>query len=249
MGEIRLEHDEHVRVITLDAPRRRNALNAGMVAELLAACDEIDADQDAGAVVVRGNGPSFCAGADRAVLAAAAADPTDPDNYAMLDTVYRAFTRVGALAVPVVAAVTGDTVGAGVNLLLAADLRIIAEHARIMTGFLGLGLHPGGGHFTLMGRAAGRSATAALSLFGEPIDGRRAAALGIAWEALPAADVLERSLELARRVGGQPQLARAMVKSFRDELGPPGIPWPTALEVERGVQLWSLRNTMGRPKS
>jgi enoyl-CoA hydratase len=246
VAEIHLDSDGPVRLITLDAPERRNALVPGMAAELVAACEAVDRDPDAGAVVLRAVGPAFCAGAHRGVLGAAAADPTDPENFDALSAVYAAFVRVGSLALPVIAAVAGDSVGAGVNLLLAADLRIIAEDARVITGFLGLGVHPGGGHFTLMGRAAGRSATAALSLFGEAIDGARAANLGIAWEALPRADVEARAVELAYRVGRNPKLARAMVRSFRDELGPPGLPWASALEAERGLQLWSLRNTMGR---
>jgi enoyl-CoA hydratase len=249
MTEIRLDSDGPVRILTLDAPGRRNALVPSMVAALTGACDEIDADPGAGAVVVRATGPAFCAGAHRDLLAAAGADPASDQNVSALTAVYGAFTRVGRLLPPVVAAVRGDAVGAGVNLVLAADLRVIARSARIVTGFLDLGLHPGGGHFTLMGRAVGRSATAALSLFGEPITGERAAALGLAWEAVDADEVEPRALELAHRAGREPGLARAMAASFRDQLGPPGVPWPLALEAERGAQMWSLRNTARFPRS
>jgi enoyl-CoA hydratase len=80
-----------------------------------------------------------------------------------------------------------------------------------------------------------------MSLFGEEIDGRRAAELGLAWAALPEAQVEPRALELARRAARDPELARAAARSLRLELGPPAIPWAAALEAEKAVQMWSLR--------
>ena len=241
MSEILLDIEGGVAVITLNAPKRRNAFVPEMVDELLGACEQIDRDESVGAVVIRANGASFCSGAHRAVLAEAARDPARPDNFRNLSHTYQAFVRVGELKAPTIAAVRGHAVGAGVNLMLATDLRIVSESARIITGFLKIGLHPGGGHFALLGRLAGREATAAMSLFGEEIDGRRAAELGLAWVALPEAEVETRAMELARRAAADPELARAAARSLRMELGPPAIPWPAALEVEKAVQMWSLR--------
>jgi enoyl-CoA hydratase len=110
-----------------------------------------------------------------------------------------------------------------------------------MAGFLRIGLHPGGGFFVLSGRTAGREATAALGLFGDELSGRRAADLGIAWEALPDADVEARAKELAARAGADPDLARRAARSFRSELGPPAATWGLALDAERAAQMWSLR--------
>jgi enoyl-CoA hydratase len=186
VSEVRLDRDGGVALITLDAPARRNALNPAMAAELLAACDEVDRDPSVGAVVVRAEGASFCSGADRALLRAAAEDPASSASVAALDAVYSAFTRVGALAAPVIAAVGGHAVGAGVNLVLAADLRVLADTAQIITGFADIGVHPGGGHFALLGRVVGRDAVAALTLFGARLDADRAVEVGLAWEAGPA---------------------------------------------------------------
>ena len=241
MSEVTYQRDGNVGIVTLAAPERRNAFRPPMVAELLGICDEIDRDPDVGAVVVRALGKSFCSGADRSVLADAGRDPAAPENFRGLGLTYQAFVRVGELLPPTVAAVRGHAVGAGVNLMLAADLRIVAEEARIITRFLDIGLHPGGGHFTLLGRLAGREATAAMALFGQAVSGRRAAELGLAWEALPEAEVEPRALELARGVAGDPELARAAVRSLRLELGPPATSWPVALEAEKAVQMWSLR--------
>lgn len=241
MSEIRLERDGPVAVITLAAPARRNAFLPAMVEELIEACEEIDSDTTIGAVVIRAEGEGFCAGAHRDSLKAAGQDPARDDNYKALGRTYRAFARVGELLPPSIAAVRGAAVGAGVNLALATDLRVMAHDARIITGFAKIGIHPGGGHFALLGRLVGREAAAALGLFGVEIDGRRAAELGIAWQSLPAAEVEPRALELARQAGADPELARHTARSMRLELGPPSLSWAAALEVERAIQMWSLR--------
>jgi enoyl-CoA hydratase len=239
-GEVRVERRGGVALLVLDAPARRNALTRAMAADVVAACEALDADPSVGAVVVAG-GPFFCAGADRELLAEAAADPAAPAAYAALGGIYRAFQRVGELEPPTVAAVRGGAVGAGMNLLLATDLRVVGRDARLLSGFLPIGLHPGGGHGHLLGRAAGREAAAALTLFGARIDGARAAELGLAWAAVDDAEVEAAALELAAVPGADPELARATARSVRAEQGPPALPWAAALELERAAQMWSLR--------
>ncbi|MEW6474486.1 MAG: enoyl-CoA hydratase-related protein [Actinomycetota bacterium] len=240
MSEIELSVDGPVAVITLAAHDRRNALTPAMAADLVAACEEIDRNADIGAVVVTG-GPYFCAGAHRDTLAGAGADPLGEPNHSNLTVVYRSFARVGELEPPTVAAIRGGAVGAGINLAFATDLRVVADDARLLAGFLRIGLHPGGGFFVLSGRTAGRETTAALGLFGEEISGKRAADLGIAWEARPDGEVEERARELAARAGADPQLARRTARSFRNELGPPTATWGVALDAERAAQMWSLK--------
>ena len=142
--EITLQRESGVATITLDAPDRRNALTRDMARELAAVCDEVDADPSVGAVVVQGAGGFFCAGGDRDTLAAAGRDPAEPEAYSGLGDVYRSFARVGELEPPTIAAIRGGAVGAGVNLAFATDLRIVAREAKIISGFLPIGLHPGG---------------------------------------------------------------------------------------------------------
>ena len=242
MSEVAVErHGDGVAVLSLDAPERRNALTVAMADELVAACQELDADASVGAVVVRGAGGFFCAGGDRATLAEAGQDPAAPETYAGIGAVYRSFARVGELEPPTVAAVRGGAVGAGLNLMLATDLRIVGREARIVSGFLPIGLHPGGGHGALLGRTGAREAAAALALFGERIDGARAAELGLAWAAVDDEDVEGTALELAARAGADPPLARRTAASLRTVLGPPALPWGAALELERASQMWSMR--------
>ena len=92
--------------------------------------------------------------AERGHLDEVGQDPAEDRRYTSLGGIYRAFTRVGQMQVPTIAAVRGAAVGAGINLMLATDLRIVADDARLISGFLRIGLHPGGGHFGLLaGRA------------------------------------------------------------------------------------------------
>jgi enoyl-CoA hydratase len=243
---IDLEIAEGVAFITLNAPATRNALNNELAAQFVAACDEVDRDPSVGAAVIKGAGGTFCSGAERGHLEEVGRDPAEAGRYAALGGIYRAFTRVGELEVPSIAAVRGAAVGAGINLLLATDLRIVAEDARLISGFLRIGLHPGGGHFGLLAGRAGAEAAAAAGIFGEEISGLRAVQLGLAWEAVPAEQVENRAAELAQRAARDPELSRKATASLRTELGPPRLPWAAALEVERGAQLWSLRRRAGQ---
>jgi enoyl-CoA hydratase len=241
-AEISIERrDGGVAILSLNAPERRNALTVAMADELVDACEELDADREIGAVVVRGEGGFFCAGGDRGTLEAAGRDPADPEVYAGLGAVYRSFARVGELEAPTVAAVRGGAVGAGLNLMLATDVRIVARDAKIISGFMPIGLHPGGGHSALLGRTGSREAASAMALFGERLDGERAADVGLAWAAVDDADVEATAVDLAGRAGADPELARRTAASLRTVLGPPPLPWPAALELERASQMWSMR--------
>jgi enoyl-CoA hydratase len=232
MTEVHYDVSDGVALITLDAPERRNALSVQMSRELTDAARTAEADDAVGAVVVTG-GSHFCAGAVRSVLSDTGRDP--------VETVYAAFTTIGTIGLPTVAAVRGAAVGAGLNLALATDLRIVSRTARLLPGFAQIGIHPGGGHFTLLNRVAGREAAAALGLFGDEVDGERAVALGLAWAAYDDGDVQAQAMALAARVAKDPALARRTVASFRRETVPGGVPWDVAVELERSPQMWSLR--------
>jgi enoyl-CoA hydratase len=242
-GEVLLEVDGGVAVVTLNAPDRRNALTPEMADELIATFDEVDARSDVGALVIKAVGKSFCAGGDIATLTAAGKDPAAPDTYAGMGRIYDSFYRLGQVKVPTVAAVRGSAVGAGMNMLLAADLRIVATDVRLICGFLKRGLHPGGGHFVILSRLIGREAAAAMALFGEEINGPRAVELGLAWQAVDDAAVEDRALELATRVAADPALARAAVGNFRKEVVNGAVDWDVAMQFERPAQMWSMRRS------
>jgi len=240
-GEILLERRDRVAVLTLNAPQRRNSLTESMAGELLDACQEIDEDQAIGAVVLQGAGGYFCSGGDRATLAEVGAAPARDDAFRVLGRIYDSFRRVGSLQPPTIAAIEGGAVGAGLNLAMATDLRIVASNARLISGFMPIGLHPGGGHATLVGRAGGREVTNAMVLFGESLDGQQCVDRALAWESLPKEEVFSRAMELATRAAGDPALSRRVARTARLQAGPPAIGWDAALELERASQMWSMQ--------
>jgi len=244
VSEISYRVTNGIAVVTLQAPERRNALSVQMARDLTSAAREAESDTAVGALVVTG-GAHFCAGADRDVLSGAGADPARDAAFRDLETIYEAFTTIGSIALPTVAAVRGAAVGAGLNLALAADLRVVSTAAKLVPGFAQIGIHPGGGHFTLLNRSVGREATAALGLFGDTIRGDRAVALGLAWAAVEDAEVEAHAVEIAARVAADPELARRLVLSFRRETAEGGLPWDVAVELEKAPQLWSLRRAYG----
>jgi enoyl-CoA hydratase len=213
-----------------------------MADAICAALNEAEQRMDVGAPVVRADGPVFCAGADVDLLTRAAQDPLDPTNFEAIDGIYNAFYQLGQVGIPTIAAVRGAAVGAGLNLLMATDLRIVARDSRLVSGFGPRGLHPGGGHMHLLSRLAGREVAAALALFGEEVSGERAERLGLAWLALDAAEVDTYARNLARRVAAHPLLARKLVSSLREESESQRLGWRAAIEFERVSQMWSMRN-------
>jgi enoyl-CoA hydratase len=237
MGEVSLAIDDGVATLTLHNPEARNAVSEDMARQLINLCDSIDDDPSIGAAIIRGEGGVFCSGADTRVLLSAehAAQTPSPT----IRSIYEAIFRLGSLEMPVVAAVRGAAVGAGLDLAMAADVRVVAQDARLIAGFQRLRIHPGGGFFALAGRLAGWQASAAMGVFGEEVSGERAVTLGLAWRAIESELVDDAARTMALRVAMDPDLSRVAIRSMRLELGPPAISWRAAIELERGAQTWS----------
>lgn len=240
-AEVLYEVDAGVAIVTLNARERRNALTPAMADRLIAAFDAADADASVGAVVVRGAGRSFCSGAELGSTEKMFADPLDPAVYDGTSRVYDAFYRAGQLKAPVIAAARGAAVGAGMNLLLAADVRIVADDIRLLSGFLRIGTHPGGGHMMLLAENGSLDAACAMAIFGEEIDGRRAVQLGLAWASLPAEEVETKAIAMARYAAKDPELSRATVRTMRMTAGDKTARWSLALQAERATQTWAMR--------
>ena len=232
--------DGGVARVTLNNPRRKNAITLEMAAGIEAFCDQVETDASVGAVLVDGAGGYFCSGADTRILAASSADPASPAAVASTSAIYRSFTRVGALPVPTLSLVTGGAVGAGMNLALATDLLLVTPDAVLDSGFLARGIHPGGGHIALLGRRIGYQRAAAMALLGRALSGAEAVEHGLAYAAYDAAELLPAALELVALAAKDPELTRKAKQSLTLELGSGPVSWPAAVEIERGAQMWSL---------
>ncbi len=241
---VTLQVDGTVAIITLDDAATRNAFTDESATAFLDAVATVQNDPGVGALILRGANGAFCSGAARPLLAAARENPTDPEVLAALGKVYQCFVAAGTVDVPVIACMRGPAVGAGVNLALAADVRIVSHETKLLSGFLRIGLHPGGGHFMLLDKIAGPQTSVAMTLLGEEVVGQKLVELGLAWEALPDDQVDARGLELAKRCA-DPELVRAATQTFRAQAESRSLPWHSALRAEQAAQMWS----MGRPKS
>ena len=225
------ETADGVALLTLSYPARRNALNLELSRLLADAVAAAVADPGTGAVVVTGEDPAFCAGGDLDELAGAGAET--------LQAVYAGFLAVAACPLPTIAAVNGAAVGAGLNLALAADVRLAGPRARFDTRFLPLGLHPGGGYTWMVQRAVGPQVAAALTLFGEVVDAAEAQRLGLVLRAVD--DVRAAALEMGARAAANPRdLAVTTKRTMRLTSGLTAH--ADAVEVEVRAQAASVRS-------
>ena len=181
MTLVRIRRTSRSMILTLAEPQRQNALSAEMVVEIERALDA--APQDLAALVVEGEGGVFSAGADlKALSAALAQDPapgeTDPLQ-ALNAAGGRFFARFAALPFVTIAVVDGAAVGGGMGLAAAADIVIATESARFALTETSLGLPPAQIAPHLVARLGERTARR-LALTGARLDGRQAAAIGLA---------------------------------------------------------------------
>jgi enoyl-CoA hydratase len=232
---VEVSRSEGVAVVTLNDPERRNTLTLPMVDEIVAAFDQLEADESVGAVVVTGAPPAFCAGADLGDLGRGG-QSGDGGN---VTSVYDGFLRVARSTLPTVAAVNGAAVGAGMNLALACDVRIAGRSGRFDTRFLRLGLHPGGGHTWMLRRAVGPQAAAAMVLFGQVLDGAAAAGAGLAWSCVDDDALVAEATAFAAGAAAAPRELAIRVKQTMDSVA--GVnEHNSAVAIELEAQRWSF---------
>ena len=232
MSLVLTEVKDGVAVVTLRDPDRRNALTQPMVEEIVTTFDAIEADDRVGAVVVTGDPPAFCAGADLGDLGGS--------RDAGIRSIYEGFLRVARSPLPTIAAVNGAAVGAGMNLALGCDVRIAARSAKFICRFVELGLHPGGGHTWMLQRLVGQQTAAAMVLFGAQVRGEEAERLGLAWRCVDDADVVPTAVELARSAAEAPaELVRRVKQTMKAVRTVDNH--DDAVSVELEAQVWSLQ--------
>ena len=229
--QVRTEIADGVALVTLCDPDKRNALNMDMVEQVSAAMDAIEADTSVRAVVVTGEPPAFCAGADLSHLGGSQREG--------LLGIYEGFLRFGRCPLPTIAAVNGAAVGAGMNLALVCDVRIAAAGARFDTRFLQLGLHPGGGHTWMYRRIAGPQTVTAAVLFGQVMDGAEAERVGLVHRCVPDAELLDHCLAMARVAGEAPRDLVMEIKASIRDMADIGT-HEAAVKRELDPQVWSL---------
>lgn len=180
-----------------------NFVDTDMVAEIADALEVYDRVPEVRAIVLCAEGKHFCAGADFA--------SRGPDGVAKATKrgrhLYKEAQRLWRTGKPVVAAVHGAAVGAGVGLAVMADFRVTCPEARFSTNFTKLGFHPGFGLTFTLPRLVGHQAAAMMFYTGRRLTGEEALAIGLADYCVPQEQVRAKAIELATEIAGSAPLA------------------------------------------
>lgn len=213
-----------VLTLTLNRPDKLNAIDNDLARALLAALADAAADPTVRVVLLQGAGRAFCAGRD------ISAPPTE-DDLVLVQAVAQAIVT---LPQPVVAAVHGWTVGAGLEWMLDADVVIAADNARFKLPEASIGVFVTGGISATLPASAGLSRAKALMLLGEAFDAAQAQAWGLVWRVVPADALADQTQQIAARLAAvQPDLARQF-KKVLNELGLAAF--KGAIELENQAQ-------------
>ena len=182
--------DGAVARLRLDRPDQGNALDLSTAHALRDAVQTIGATPDLRAVVISASGPRFCAGGD--VRAMAAADDAGAFVLELAGLIHEALIALRALPIPVVAAVQATAAGAGLGLLLAADIAIAADGAKFVSAYDRIGLTPDCGVSALLPAVIGSRRAARFALEGLTLDAATACDWGLISEVCPAAELDDR---------------------------------------------------------
>ncbi len=203
---ILVERAEAVAVLRLNRPDKRNAIDRGLASELERRLAELAEDDAVRAVVLTGNGPAFCAGADLL-------DSRPADLQSVLVGRARRITdALDHFPKPVIAAVNGAASGGGCELVLASDLRIASQEATFCLPEVRIGSLPGSGGTQRLVRAVGSAVAAKLLMTGAPIDAAEAHRVGLVSDVYPAEVLLDAAMTLAVQVAANAPLSLLAAK-------------------------------------
>ncbi len=210
-------HGDGVVTLTLNRPEMRNPISDIDVVEgLLAALDRLERDPTARAAILTGAGSAFSAGGNLKAMKPGSGglngkSPTETRlNYKQ--GIQRLPLAFAALEVPIIAAVNGPAIGAGLDLACMCDLRVAGASAKFAESFVKLGIIPGDGGAWLLQRVVGWSKAAEMTLTGDTIDAAAALSCGLISQVVPDEDLLAAAHQLAARIAANPPHAVRMAK-------------------------------------
>jgi enoyl-CoA hydratase/carnithine racemase len=216
-----------VRILTLNRPEKRNALDTALSSALLEALRAADADDEVRCIVLTGAGPGFCAGADLSEFKGLR-DPKAAGTRAELTMqLHLAFSK---MVTPVLTAVNGSAMGGGAGLAIAGDMAVMAQSAKLGYPETKHGIVAAIVMANLV-RQIGRKAAFELVALGEPIDAARALELGMVNRVVPLAKLMDEALALAGQLAAVAGPAMAQTKRLFHEVA--DLPLERALERGR----------------
>lgn len=211
-----------IALVTLNLPGVRNAMTAELTAAWIDAMNTLAADRSLRVAVVTGSGPAFCSGADLSWLDQGNIDENTPDRLReKMLPFYRAWLTPRYLSIPVVAAVNGPAVGAGLCLALSCDLRYASAAATFSAPFTKLGTHGGMGASWLLPEAIGLPRAREMLYTGRVVDAEEALDWGLVSDVSD--DGLARALEVATEIASAAPIATRLTKAGLDQAARGGL--------------------------
>lgn len=203
--------DGGVASIVLNRPQRKNAFTLEMIDAWAAALETVRTDPDVRAVVVTGTGDAFCSGVDLDVMAEVEASPLARKRM-LTARIHQVALALEDLDQPVIAAMRGVAVGAGLDMALLCDMRFAGQSLRASEGYIKVGLVPGDGGAWLLPRLVGSAKALELLLTGDPIGADEALRIGMVNRVYPDDVLLERTFEFAHQIAAAPPVQVGMIK-------------------------------------
>lgn len=200
-----------VAVLTLNRPHIRNAMNGELTEEWNTVLDELAEDGETRCLVLTGAGTSFCAGADLSWLDQGSPDTTIDRLRNRMLPFYRSWLRPRQLPFPVIAAVNGPAIGAGLCLALSCDVRYASPEAVFSTPFIHLGTHPGMAATFLLPEAIGHTRAREMLFTGREVRAEEARNWGLVSDV--AADVVAHAIEVATQIAAAGPVAARLTKA------------------------------------
>lgn len=210
-SHILYEIHNHIALITLNRPEAKNAFSPEMIRLWREYLDEAKEDDNVRVIVVTGRGDTFCSGGDIRDMAEGRLKSWDMKKF-LWDGVHRIVLTLEDIDKPVIAAINGAAMGAGMDMAIMCDLRICSDKARLAESYIMMGLVPGDGGAYFLPKLVGVSKALELLFTGELISPEEALKLGIVNRVVPHDRLMSETFRLAEKIAEKPPLAVRMMK-------------------------------------
>jgi len=200
-----------VRVLRINRPTKLGAFNWPLIDQWTDALVAAGSDPSVRAVVLTGTGRGFCAGVDLEEFETAGESPIERKRV-LTDRVHKVARAVEDLDKPLLCAVNGLAIGAGMDMALMCDIRLAGETAKFSEGYINIGLVPGDGGCYFLPRLVGTARALELLWTGDTISAQQALTMGVVSHVYPDDELMDRAMELAARIASRSPIAVAMIK-------------------------------------
>ncbi len=205
------ETEEHIAVITLNRPEAKNAFSREMLTLWPQFLEEAKADDNVRVIILTGKGDTFCSGGDIREMAEGKLRSWDMKRF-LWEGVHRIVLTLEDLDKPIIAAVNGAAMGAGLDMALMCDLRVCSDQAKLAESYILLGVVPGDGGAYFLPRLVGIAKGMELLLTGDVLSAQEALAIGLVNRVVPQDELMKETMSLAGKISSKPPLAIRMMK-------------------------------------